>query len=219
MVEGRNSSGVWERKRIRTALEIECVALGLLSERGLDTVTVEQIAVSADISTRTFFRYFRNVRDVLSRVPLRESERVGAALMARPPEEDLLDALRALYTYDEADAAAMNTENGELERQAVELWGRIVRAAPDATLAESHATAILASRLEAAIRLRVQLGADDADAAGVVSAALAAVIWSVYVRSLERGATSSLAGQLTRAFETLGSLLGGLDRAEPAVIR
>jgi AcrR family transcriptional regulator len=218
MVERQKPAGAWERKRIRTSLEIECVALGLLSDRGLDSVTVEQIAAAAGISTRTFFRYFRNVRDVLTGVPLRESVRVCAALMARPPDEGILDALRAVYTYDEAEAvAAASTENAELERRAVELWGSIVRAAPDAVLAESHATTVLAARLEMALHPRLRLESDDADAAGVVSAALAAVIWSVYVRWLERGVGDSLARHLTRAFEVLASLLGSLDRAAPAL--
>jgi AcrR family transcriptional regulator len=215
MLEQQKADGIWERKRIRTSLEIECVALELISERGLDDVTVEQVAAAAGISTRTFFRYFRNVRDVLTPVPVRESARVCEALLARAPGEGLLDSLRAVYQYTAADVAALHSENAALELRSVELWGRIVHTAPDTVLAESHATTVLAAGFENVIRARLPLGAGDPDAPGVAAAALAAVFWFVYVRWLERGDLDPLSGYLTRAFEVLAELLGSLDTASP----
>jgi AcrR family transcriptional regulator len=207
LVAPRTNADVWERKRVRTSLEIERAGLALLSARGLGEVTVEQIAAAAGISTRTFFRYFRNVRDVLTAVPRRESERMHTALMARPPDESLLDALHAVYLGD-ALTAGTSGENADLELETLTLWGRIVRAAPDEVAAESKVTSVLARALDDVVRARLDLAPDDDEAVGVVCAALASVVWFVYVRYNDHDDGEPLAVHLDRAFNTMGALSG-----------
>ncbi len=54
-----------DRRRTRLAGQIERIALSLFVKRGINAVTVDEIADAADISRRTFFRYFASKEDLL----------------------------------------------------------------------------------------------------------------------------------------------------------
>ena len=77
--------------------ELETVALRLFDERGFANVTVEDIALEAHISVRTFYRYFSAKDDVLQLRIERRSERLGEDLAARPVDEPPLRSLRLVF--------------------------------------------------------------------------------------------------------------------------
>ncbi len=194
----------WERRRVEMSLRIERTALALLLEHGVEGVTVDQIARGAAISSRTFFRYFRNPRDVLTAVPVRESRRMCRVLLARPADEQLLDSFHVWFGEMRA-ARDSPAPIAELEVETLSLWGRIVATAPDVILAESRATVALAADLEHVVRVRLGSGAGDEQAVGVLTAAFSAVIWYVYTRSLDDD-TTELSARFDEAFGLLGRL-------------
>jgi AcrR family transcriptional regulator len=79
------------------AREVEAAALALFEARGFADVTVEDIAADAQISVRTFYRYFPAKEDVLQvRIDTRTSQ-LRDALARRPPEELPLQAVRLAF--------------------------------------------------------------------------------------------------------------------------
>ncbi len=84
-----------ERRRIRTRHTIALTALRLFLENGYDETTVEDIATCADISHRTFFRYFSSKDDVLFDDREQLLLQLQALFDQRPVEEPLVLAVRA----------------------------------------------------------------------------------------------------------------------------
>ena len=91
-----HTPGLRERRRERTRDDIEAAALALFVEHGYDSTTVEEIAEAALISPRTFFRYFASKEDVLLARGRDEMTFAARSLAERPPDEPLMDSLRAL---------------------------------------------------------------------------------------------------------------------------
>jgi AcrR family transcriptional regulator len=84
--------GLRERKRQRTRDAIVEAAMHLFATRDYNDVSVEEIAAAAEVSPRTFYRYFPAKEDVLI-----DTERILAPtlemLAHRPPGESDVDAL------------------------------------------------------------------------------------------------------------------------------
>ena len=94
MSEEEAGTGLRERHRLRTAAQLEEVALRLFVERGFDATTVDDIAAAAEVSRRTFFRYYSSKEDVLLADHPKNLAALREALAARPPSEPILVALR-----------------------------------------------------------------------------------------------------------------------------
>ncbi|WP_194288616.1 TetR/AcrR family transcriptional regulator [Ornithinicoccus halotolerans] len=84
-----------ERNKARTREAIVAATRALARERGLEQVTVAQIADRAEISRRTFFNYFGGVDEVVAAGTATTLQALGDAFLARPATEDPLAAVAA----------------------------------------------------------------------------------------------------------------------------
>jgi AcrR family transcriptional regulator len=75
------------RKKHETRLAIEDAALTLFADQGYDETTVEEIAERADVSTTTFFRYFRSKAEVLLSDHTEQLPALHQAILDRPAAE------------------------------------------------------------------------------------------------------------------------------------
>ena len=123
---GEESASLVQRtRRTRSDLmisELEAVALAMFEQRGFATVNVEEIAAAAQISTRTFYRYFATKEDVLQVRIRQRADALRNALAERPAEEPLLHSLRL------AVEVAVSAEDPVLLKR----WIAVVAATPSA---------------------------------------------------------------------------------------
>jgi len=97
--------GLRERKRRATRRAIQRAALEVARTRGLEAVTVDEIARLADVSPRTFFNYFPSKDDAVLGLDPSGGQRQVDAFLNRPAEESALQALRAVARSQAAEMA------------------------------------------------------------------------------------------------------------------
>jgi AcrR family transcriptional regulator len=83
-----------QRKRQLVSDELSEAALQLLALKGFDAVTIDEIAATAGVSKRTFFRYFASKEDVVVQFLADMGAGMRAGLASRPLEERPSVALR-----------------------------------------------------------------------------------------------------------------------------
>ena len=92
MVQGQGT--LRERKKLETRLALARAALRLFEERGYAETTIDDIAAAANVSRRTFFRYFACKDEAVIVDPAGKVEALRIALEDGPPEEPTIAALR-----------------------------------------------------------------------------------------------------------------------------
>lgn len=86
--------GLRERKKRETRLALARAATRLFEERGYAATSVDDIAAAANVSRRTFFRYFAGKDEVLIVDPVGKLAALRSALEGGPPDEPTIAALR-----------------------------------------------------------------------------------------------------------------------------
>jgi AcrR family transcriptional regulator len=89
-----SSATLQERKHEFVRGELASAAWGLFAEKGYEATTVAEIAETAGVSRRTFFRYYASKEDVLVETSDEFAEDMLAAVARRPPTESPIAAIR-----------------------------------------------------------------------------------------------------------------------------
>jgi AcrR family transcriptional regulator len=111
MVTAVPVGGLRERKKARTHEAIVEAAVDLFERQGYDETTVEEIAAAAEVSPRTFFRYFDTKVEVVF-AEKDEHPDFEELLAARPADESVIEAVHQVLREQ---LAVLFEENGGLK--------------------------------------------------------------------------------------------------------
>jgi AcrR family transcriptional regulator len=195
-----------ERKKARTREAIIDAAHELFEQKGYDATTVEDIAAAAEVSPRTFFRYFDSKLDLIMVRSDTKHTLIGPLLLARPPEEGLLGAMREVMRC-ELDA--------QLDDPGVKREFQVMLTTPSLrNLAREH---FYEEEAEMVPAIAARLGvAPDSLVAHVVTGMITSAIWATVNRWLAEGPELDLDRLNQMMDETFALLADGVDRAVAA---
>ncbi|ATE55242.1 MULTISPECIES: TetR/AcrR family transcriptional regulator [Actinosynnema] len=102
--------GLRDRKKRLTRQALADAALDLVTERGLDGITVEDIAAAAGVSARTFFNYFTTKEEALLGPDPDAGPRLARRILDQPADLAPLAVLRAALLAELAEETAGRDE-------------------------------------------------------------------------------------------------------------
>jgi AcrR family transcriptional regulator len=187
-------TGLRERKKTETRERIAAVAAALFRARGYDAVTIDEVAVAADVSKKTVFNYFPTKEDlVFDRADDRESALL-AAVYARAPGVSILESFRALALSQTAMLDRLRQDTGPGNGNFFDL----VNANPALQRKMHEVNARMVQALTTALIEEVGAPPDDPVPA-VVAWTLIGAQRTLVRRLQERAATPSSAVSIARA--------------------
>ena len=191
--------GLRERKKAQTREAIVAAALDLFERKGYDATTIDEIADAADVSPRTFFRYFDSKVEVVMDHKGDDDDLLDR-LQERPAEESPIQAMCAVMCDE---LSRLVEDNTLFVRQM-----RLMLNTPSLhALAREHFNEHEQDILTECAR-RLDLPTSDLRA-HVVASALSNTIWTVVsLWVAEEGSPERLLEMITDACALLSS---GLD--------
>ncbi|MBT9255184.1 TetR family transcriptional regulator [Phycicoccus sp. MAQZ13P-2] len=185
-----------DRKKEATRQRLHTAAVRLALAHGVQEVTVEQIAAEADVSPRTFFNYFPTKEAALVGADPARTEQLRQAVLARPADESLPQALRAVLT----EHVRGFEDEPELWRMRSELAARV----PELEARIAGAGHRLESALVEAAHERAGTDAADDLATGLAARTAMAALRAAFHQHRAAGSTGSLLQRLETAFDAVG---------------
>ena len=176
---------------------LEEVALQLFEQRGFEAVTVDDIAMEAQISPRTFYRYFAAKDDVLQVSIERRSDALRLILAARPDDEP------PIHSLSQALKSVLSAE----DPVAVRRWIAVIQATPSVLRGVVGGIQLKSQVVIAEFfgsRLDV---ASDSLVPTMLAAAAGGVIMAAQTQWFFRG--GNLAATVSEGLEVLESALAG----------
>jgi len=160
------STSLRERKKLETHRAISHAARSLVRDRGLDRVTVDDIAEAANVSPRTFFNYFSCKEEALVGIDPGVLRELADELRSRPGDESPVAALRAVLVGDSEPQAMV---------QRWELVNELVREYPALTPRHLATLAEFEAALTEALAERLGVGGDDPQPVLLVTSMMASL--------------------------------------------
>lgn len=187
--------GLRERKKLQTRDRIESVGLALMTRRGFDDVSVEEIAAAADISPRTFYRYYPTKDELVFATQADDLETLRGHVRAR--------AAAGVDTRAVVDAVADFAADLDRRRTSVLQRSRLIASNP--TLYRRG----LATQREWAVAIEDELLAADASldrmCAGALAGTAIAILEAAFRSWLKPRGGDLQAQMLTAADRVLGT--------------
>lgn len=185
--------GLRERHKTSTRRALEDAALQLFARDGFDATTVEMIAAAANVSPRTFFRYFASKDEVVN--PQRE---VRQAVL-----RDAVRGLAGSLTDLEAAAAAFAALCPEFEAERDRMLVVRRAAASSAALRGRVQDVVHSWQRTLLVALAERRGVEVHDVAAQAAAATAVALWQTAIVRWLADDRADLADQLAECFAAL----------------
>ncbi|WP_229704844.1 TetR/AcrR family transcriptional regulator [Williamsia phyllosphaerae] len=151
-------AGLRERKKVQTQARLIDVALELCDSQGFDATTVEQISDAADISPRTFNRYFATKEDVIL-APIDDMVAAVAAAMDAQPRTG--NEFQALLDAHLSVMCGGCPEISSVDLDRFEVMNRIAQSSPSVSGRSAEMGEIKFRRLSEKIAERTGASTDD----------------------------------------------------------
>jgi AcrR family transcriptional regulator len=191
-----------ERKKLATRRLLRRAALGLVAERGLANVTVEDIAEAAEVSPRTFFNYFASKEAVLFGGDPDRAAQLRERVATYAPGEPVITALRAVLAQD---AETMADELRSLGGDPADWLRRMKVARADPLVRAAHAAqmAMIERAIAEGIAARLAADQETDPYPGVLAAAAVSVIRACLSFWTGTSETVQLGHLIDQAFQAL----------------
>lgn len=184
--------GLRERKKLETHRTIALAALRLIDERGLDQVTVDDIAAEAGVSARTFFNYFAVKEDAVLLAYADHAERAEQTIARFVAQPEGIGAFPAFIATVREDLADFERDRDEWLTRL-----RIIRGDPSLLI---RATVLNSASRDPMIAAIAQRSGTDAEN-DLFPSLLLAVAGGVLNASLSRWAARNGAQSLLEIFD------------------
>jgi len=213
-VRGEPALGLRERKKLRTRATLLDAAVELCDRQGFERTTVDQIAAIAEVSPRTFSRYFAT-KDAIAFALIDDAIDLAALELARQPVElNHFEALRR--SYISMYSATKTAPVGALSEDRMMCIVRIIMTSPTLKQAaleyRPHAV-----NVELAKRMGVELGDRRLR---LISAMWGSIIMTALGDLSEPGVDwekENVDGVISRLEATFDEFMGEIhDTAQPA---
>lgn len=190
------TGGLRERKKRETWMALHRAALGLVEDRGLDDVTIDEIAAQADVSARTFFNYFPSKDAAVLGSQPDDLERLAALVAERPAGEAPLEVMRHVSRTLLAPTSA--------DPQLRLMRSRVLLSEPSLAPALLGRNVRIEDTVTAALERRLGL-TPGADLRPRVLAATVLAATRACMEHHQQGATGSLEDSIDEAFDVLAA--------------